>query len=168
MTAMEPGLALIDEIGRKALTNAFIQFSRENSYMNPYKPLYWDTPDLVMESSEQTHLNEEETENQNSFNINSNLQKCPSDPYIQKGFQPTTEAYKNEPGRKFSNVPSMMITPASVSNSTSLEQGGSAVQIDSNHPEQKLESSTSIRSRSITPSDNIEYEILNTYKVCDI
>ena len=87
---MEPGLALMDEIGRTALTNAFIRFSRENNHINPYKPLYWDTPDLI-ENQNGQHASENDKkgmEIRDDYHMNgNNFRKCPSDPYIQKGFR---------------------------------------------------------------------------------
>ena len=124
---MEPGLALMDEIGRKALTSAFIEFSRENSCsLNPYKPLYAYCPELTPEKGEHiTTFNDSVIlEKENEYNANCNLPKCPSDPYIQKGFQSSSSTTKDA---KYDNLPSMLITPASVTNSTSW-QAGSAVQ----------------------------------------
>jgi hypothetical protein len=155
---MEPGLALMDEIGRTALTNAFIRFSRENCHINPYKPLYWDTSELVKNGEEQIASEKygKELETNDDYNMNSNnLRKCPSDPYIQKGFQTSEKSRETSKDKQYDNLPSMMITPASVSNSTSW-QAGSAVQIAINNTEQKLECSSPSTSRSFTPSENIE------------
>ena len=158
---MEPGLALMDEIGRTALTNAFIQFSRENTRINPYKPLYSYTPELLPDGEEDTSRDDGEMlVNQNAYNANCNLRKCPSDPYIQKGFHSSTKVNNNTGASdKYENVPSMIITPASVSNSTSWQGGGgSAVQITINHQQQKLDNSTPANLGSFTPSENYEYE----------
>ena len=153
---MEPGLALMDEIGRTALTNAFIRFSRENNHINPYKPLYWDTPDLVKNGKEASEKDGKTLETNDDYNMNSNnLRKCPSDPYIQKGFQTSEKSKEISKDKKFDNLPSMMITPASVSNSTSW-QAGSAVQITINNTEQKIECSSPSTSRSFTLSENME------------
>ena len=155
---MEPGLALMDEIGRTALTNAFIRFSRENNHINPYKPLYWDTPGLVRNGREQECCESDGKKlvNKDDYQMNSNnLRKCPSDPYIQKGFQTSETSRDISKDKKYDNLPSMLITPASVSNSTSW-QAGSAVQITINNTEQKLDCSSPSTSRSVTTSENIE------------
>ena len=153
---MEPGLALMDEIGRKALTSAFIEFSRENSRsLNPYKPLYAYCPELTPEEGENiTTFNDSEIlEKENEYNANCNLPKCPSDPYIQKGFHSSPSTTR---GTKYDNLPSMLITPASVSNSTSW-QAGSAVQAPTSHhqPEKSDHSVPAIV--GLIPSENNEY-----------
>ena len=166
---MEPGLALMDEIGRYALTNAFIQFSKDNYHINPYKPLYWDAPDLPMNKEyelegiklKSSQLNDLGMSTETDYNVNTGLRKCPSDPYIQKGFQTSSETKADniEASNRYDNLPSMLITPASVSNSTSWQGGGSAVQITLNQPEQNLpESSSPSTSRSFTNSENIGYK----------
>ena len=173
ITTMEPGLALMDEIGRYALTNAFIQFSKDNYHINPYKPLYWDAPDLPMNKEyelegiklKSSQLNDLGMSTETDYNVSTGLRKCPSDPYIQKGFQTSSEILSEtkaddiEANNRYDNLPSMLITPASVSNSTSWQGGGSAVQITLNQPEQNLpESSSPSTSRSFTTSENIGYK----------
>ena len=173
ITTMEPGLALMDEIGRYALTNAFIQFSKDNYHINPYKPLYWDAPDMPMNKEyelegiklKSSQLNDLGMSTETDYNVSTGLRKCPSDPYIQKGFQTSSEILSEtkaddiEANNRYDNLPSMLITPASVSNSTSWQGGGSAVQITLNQPEQNLpESSSPSTSRSFTTSENIGYK----------
>ena len=156
---MEPGLALMDEIGRTALTNAFIQFSRDNNRLNIYQPLYSCTRELIPNGAESVLTNKEEIlVNDNDYNVDFNMRKCPSDPYIQKGFQSSSKVVNDNDTtttEKYKNVPSMLITPASLSNSTSW-QGGPAVQITINHPQQKIDSFTPPTSRSFTPSEICE------------
>ena len=150
MTTMEPGLALMDEIGRRALTNAFIQFSRDNSHITTYNT--YISPELAMLHEQQTSDDPSFQTNPNEFSNGSNIRKCPSDPYIQKGFNTPEKTKDGGTDKKYDNLPSMMITPASVSNSTSLDPN---VQITISQPEQKRKHSTSSTSRSYTPSENM-------------
>ena len=156
MTTMEPGLALMDEIGRRALTNAFIHFSRDNSYITPYKPLYWNSQELATLHGEKCFQVPTQPTN-DDYCVGGNIRKCPSDPYIQKGFHTPEKTNDGGRNKKYDNVPSMMITPASVSNSTSWQEGPT-VQITINQPEQKRKNSTPTTSRSFTRSENAAYE----------
>ena len=151
---MEPGLALMDEIGRRALTNAFIQFSRDNCHIIPYNT--YIIPELAELHGQQACHDQIKEGKENEYHNGGSIRKCPSDPYIQKGFNTPEKTKKTN--QKYENLPSMMITPASVSNSTSLDP---AVQITISQPEQKRKHSTSSTSRSFTPSDHIEYKSLN-------
>ena len=146
---MEPGLALMDEIGRRALTNAFIQFSRDTSHITPYNT--YIIPELAEIHGQQNCPDPIKSDNENEYSNGGTMRKCPSDPYIQKSFT-TPEKTKEASNKKFENLPSMMITPASVSNSTSLDPG---VQITISHPEQKRKNSTSSTSRSFTTSEHL-------------
>ena len=152
MTTMEPGLALMDEIGRRALTNAFIQFSRDTSHITPYNT--YIIPELAEIHGQQNCPDPIKSDNENEYSNGGTMRKCPSDPYIQKSFT-TPEKTKEASNKKYENLPSMMITPASVSNSTSW-QAGSAVQITISNTEKKMDCSSPSTSRSFTPSENIE------------
>jgi len=64
--------------------------------------------------------------------VYNNILKCPSDPNIHKDYTTTTmtpSANSNKNTNRYENIPSMMITPASVSNSTSWNQEGSAIHL---------------------------------------
>ena len=152
---MEPGLALMDEIGRRALTNAFIQFSRDNGHITPYNT--YIIPELAEIHGQQNCEDQIKSSNENEYSNGGTIRKCPSDPYIQNSFN-TPEKTKEGSNKKYENLPSMMITPASVSNSTSLDP---AVQITISQPEQKRKSSTSSTSRSFTPSEHHADEPFN-------
>ena len=159
MTTMEPGLALMDEIGRRALTNAFIQFSRDNGHITPYNT--YIIPELAEIHGQQNCEDQIRSNNENEYSNGGAIRKCPSDPYIQKSFN-TPEKTKEGSNKKYDNLPSMMITPASVSNSTSLDP---AVQITISQPEQKRKNSTSSTSRSFTPSEHLAYALLYSYYI---
>ena len=138
VAGIEPGLALMDEIGRRALTDAFIRFTKETAKTHRF---------LYNPKEGDPHLGSPIENNENQGQIKATEEDLLEDEDLQSPGMPKCPSAPNIHQHKlYQPVPSMLVTPAEAA-----VQGGGChrnIQLDPNHR------SSSKKRQSILRSDS--------------
>ena len=162
VAGIEPGLALMDEIGRRALTDAFIRFTKETAKTHRflYNPKEGD-PNLgspieatgleaEVSGARKKTLGELDIEEDLEEDLQSpGMPKCPSAPNIHqhKLYQP---------------VPSMLVTPASIpasNNEATVAADKQALESRKKRHQSILRSDSSPNSKSTSSASRVKLSL---------